>query len=190
MQANLIGSETAKKVRTAGWKSALPTLLPFYLSSYLLPGLAAQAIAQMMSGQKWDSDDDGEIIDDLAWMTLNSTYKGIFAFVPMVGQFANMMIGQFTNQKYDDRLSLSPAVQQLENIGRTAFVGYKAMSGEDLKGYEIKSMLSTLGFMTGLPVGPLGKPVGYIMDVQEGRAEPSGPIDFARGLATGKDSQK
>lgn len=190
MQANLIGSETAKKVRTAGWKSALPTLLPFYLSSYLLPGLAAQAIAQMMSGQKWDSDDDGEIIDDLAWMTLNSTYKGFFAFVPMVGQFANMMIGQFTNQKYDDRLSLSPAVQQLENIGRTAFVGYKAMSGEDLKGYEIKSMLSTLGFMTGLPVGPLGKPVGYIMDVQEGRAEPSGPIDFARGLATGKDSQK
>lgn len=190
MQANLIGSETAKKVRVAGWKSALPTLLPFYLSSYLLPGLAAQAIAQMMSGQKWDSDDDGEIIDDLAWMTLNSTYKGIFAFVPMVGQFANMMIGQFTNQRYDDRLSLSPAVQQLENIGRTAFVGYKAMSGEDLKGYEIKSMLSTLGFMTGLPVGPLGKPVGYIMDIQEGRAEPSGPIDFARGLATGKDSQK
>ncbi len=190
MQANLIGSETAKKVRMTGWKSALPTLIPFYISSYLLPGLAAQAIAQMMSGQKWDSDDDGEIIDDIAWMTLNSTYKGIFAMVPMVGQFANMLIGQFTKEKYDDRLSLSPAMQQLENVGRTAFASYKLMNGDDLKGYEIKSMLSTLGFATGLPLGPIGKPISYVKDIQDGRAEASGAIDLARGLATGKDSQK
>ncbi|XGC82045.1 LPD23 domain-containing protein [Bdellovibrio bacteriovorus] len=186
MQGNLIGTETAKKVRQVGWYQALPTLLPFYLSSYLLPGLAAQAIAQMMSGKNWDSDGDDEIIDDLAWMTLTSTYKGLFALIPMVGQAANMLIGQFTDDRFDDRLSLSPALQAIENVGRTAFVTYKAASGEDLKGNEIKSMLSTLGFTTGLPMGPLGKPIGYMMDVKSGEAEPSGPIDFARGLATGK----
>ena len=190
MQANLLGAETAKKTRALGWKSALPTLLPFYISSYLIPGLVAQTIAQMMSGKSWDADDDGEIIDDVAWMTLTSMYKGLFAMVPMVGQFANMIIGQFTNEKYDDRMSLSPAMQQLENVGRSAFSTYKVLNGEDLKGQEVKSMLTTLGFVTGMPIGPMGKPIGYLKDISEGNAEPTGPIDFARGLTTGRDSQK
>jgi len=43
-----------------------------------------------------------------------------------------------------------------------------------------------LGGITGAPLLPLSKPITYVMDVNEGEADPSGPVDFARGLVTGK----
>jgi len=108
---------------------------------------------------------------------------------PLIGQTANMIIGQFTDERYDDRLSMSPAIAAIENVGKTAFVTYKKASGEELKGHEIRSMMNTLGFVTGIPIGPIGRPVQYLTDVNDGKTRPEGAIDFARGLATGQ-SQK
>lgn len=42
----------------------------------------------------------------------------------------------------------------------------------------------TLG--SGMPVTPLGKLLGYLRDVERGYVKPKGPIDFVRGLITGK----
>jgi hypothetical protein len=46
--------------------------------------------------------------------------------------------------------------------------------------------LSALGLLTGVPVVPLARPLGYLSEVSEGNVEPTGPIDFARGLVTGR----
>ena len=39
---------------------------------------------------------------------------------------------------------------------------------------------------SGLPITTLGKTLGYLRDVQRGYVAPKGPIDFVRGLITGK----
>ena len=39
---------------------------------------------------------------------------------------------------------------------------------------------------TGLPTGGLARPLGYLAEVESGKANPSGPVDFARGVVTGK----
>jgi hypothetical protein len=56
--------------------------------------------------------------------------------------------------------------------------------GSDKK--AIRDTLTLLGLLTGVPVAPLSRPLGYLSDVSEGKAEPTGPVDFARGLVTGK----
>jgi len=38
--------------------------------------------------------------------------------------------------------------------------------------------------MTGLPLQPLAKPLGYMADVHDHKVRVSGPIDYARGLMT------
>jgi hypothetical protein len=188
-QSNLLYTETAKKVRDLGWGNASPKLIPLYLSAFLVPAMVSTLISKGYSGQPFDDEDDG-LMDDIGWLTLTSTYRGLLAMVPLFGQPANMMIGQFTKEKYDDRLSMSPIVQQLENVGRSAYSGYKAVKGEDLKGYEIKNMLSSLGFVTGVPLAPIGKPIGYLTDVKDKKIKPSGPIDYTRGLVTGQGDRK
>ena len=54
----------------------------------------------------------------------------------------------------------------------------------------VKDALMLMGIMSGLPIGPIGKPAGYLMDVESGKADPSGPIDFTRGLITGRPGQQ
>ena len=39
---------------------------------------------------------------------------------------------------------------------------------------------------SGIPVTPLGRTLGYLRDVQRGKVEPKGPLDFIRGAVTGK----
>ena len=50
-------------------------------------------------------------------------------------------------------------------------------------------MLQLMGIMSGLPLGPLGKPIGYQMDVEAGKANPENLVDYTRGLVTGKSGQ-
>jgi hypothetical protein len=87
-------------------------------------------------------------------------------------------------------MSLSPAISVLEGAVGTPVEVYKNIAGDvDNEKKITKDALTLLGVITGLPTGPVGKPVGYLMDVQSGKAEPTGPIDFTRGLMTGKAGQ-
>jgi hypothetical protein len=40
--------------------------------------------------------------------------------------------------------------------------------------------------LTGVPLAPLAKPIGYLSDLAEGNAQPTGAADFARGFVTGR----
>ena len=43
--------------------------------------------------------------------------------------------------------------------------------------------------ITSLPAGALGRPLGYLAGMADGKYEPSGPLDLTRGLITGMRSQ-
>jgi hypothetical protein len=43
--------------------------------------------------------------------------------------------------------------------------------------------------VTGVPVTVLGRPIGYAIEVERGKIEPTSSADYIRGLATGKASE-
>jgi hypothetical protein len=43
---------------------------------------------------------------------------------------------------------------------------------------------------TGVPVAVLGRPLGYAVDVNRGKVNPTSNADYVRGLITGKASEE
>jgi hypothetical protein len=41
--------------------------------------------------------------------------------------------------------------------------------------------------ITGLPLGQMGKPLGYAADIAQGRVNPESAMDVTRGVISGKD---
>jgi hypothetical protein len=78
-------------------------------------------------------------------------------------------------------------VSVLETVIRTPQSVYKAVAEEGSVKKAVRDLLISIGMITGLPLGQLGKPVGYLIDVQEGEAQPESAMDVVRGLMSGRD---
>ena len=50
----------------------------------------------------------------------------------------------------------------------------------------IRDALTLIGLLSGVPVGALARPLRYLVDVADECAEPTGPVDVARGLVVGR----
>jgi hypothetical protein len=77
-------------------------------------------------------------------------------------------------------------VSAIESAVRAPHSVYEAVVHDGRKKTAIRDTLTTIGLLTGLPTAPLGRPLGYLADVAEGRAAPTGPVDAARGLVVGR----
>ncbi len=185
MQANLLGSQFAIAIRDLGLKAGAGRLLYVYTFGFLIPAVLSELIIQAGRGE-WDEDEDGNVLDDLLALFVGAQQRTATAMVPLVGPIINAGIGTFTKVRYDDRISVSPAVTALESAARAPHSVYEAIVNDGRKKTAIRDTLTTIGLLTGLPVAPLGRPLGYLADVQEGEVEPEGPADVARGLVTGR----
>ena len=68
---------------------------------------------------------------------------------------------------------------------------YKAIVDEGSDKRAIQDTLSLIGMVSGYPVAPLARPLGYLADVKEGRAsQPENVIDLTRGLISGRDPNR
>lgn len=190
MLANLNGSELAKISREVGLKKGAGRVFALYLTAFMIPAALSEIIVRLMGGKGLDEDDDG-YLNDLLAVFFGSQAKTATALIPYGGQLLNASLNNFNGNRYDDRLSISPVVSFLETFSGVPAEVYKAMNGEMKSSKKVtKDVLSLVGVASGLPVGPVGKPIGYLMDVSSGKAKPSGPIDAARGLVTGKAGVK
>lgn len=186
MLANLNGSELAKISREVGLKRGAGRAFSLYLTAFMIPAVLSEVLVKAMAGKGLDEDDDG-YLNDLLAVFFGSQAKTAFALVPYGGQALNATLNNFNGNRNDDRLSLSPVVSFIETMTGVPAEVYKTMNGENANNKRVvKDVLTFLGTASSLPIGPLGKPVGYLMDVSEGKARPSGPVDYARGLVTGK----
>ena len=59
------------------------------------------------------------------------------------------------------------------------------MAGQ-IKGKQIRDIFTFVNQTLGIPLTPVGRTAGYLRDVQRGDVTPKGPLDFLRGLITGK----
>lgn len=188
MLGNLNAGESAKVIREVGLKKGAGRLFYIYTMGFMTVAVMGELIVRAMSGKGLDENDDDQYLDDFLKIFFGSQFRLGTAMFPGVGPVINAGVGRFTSQQYDDRLTTSPAWSSIENT----------LSGVTLQGLrqgntnkQIRDTLTALSMFTGVPVAPLAKPITYLNDVSQGKAKPSGPIDFTRGLITGKTgSQK
>jgi hypothetical protein len=190
MQANLLGTEFAREVRERGF-SGSPRMFYVYVTGFMIPAVISEALVQAMSGQLGDDDDDDGYLDNILAIFFGGQARTLFGMIPGLGAFATYGLNLMNDKRYDDRMSTSPALSTLEAMGRTVFqYPYQALFTETEISTKmmVKDVLTTIGMATGLPLGWIGKPVGYLVDVKEGKTEPTGPVDFTRGLISGRHS--
>jgi len=190
MLANLNASELIRIQRDMGLKKGAGKAFYLYLTAFMIPAVLSDVIVRAMSG-KFDEDDDDEYLDDMMTSFFGSQFKTLAATVPYVGQLGVAAYNKYvTKSPADDRLSLSPVISVIESTITSPIDLYKqASEGNDVRKKTVKDTLQMMGVFTGLPTGPIGKPVGYLMDVKSGDARPTGPVDFTRGLVTGRNGK-
>ncbi len=190
MQANSLGTEFTKVGRDMGLKKGAGRALYIYTFGFMIPAVLSELLVQAMSGRGFDDDDDDQYLDDAMAIFFSSQFRTLSAMAPGLGPAVQSGINAWNDKWYDDRISTSPAVSMIESSVKAPFTVYKAATSEGSKSKAIKDTLSLLGLLTGLPVAPLGRPLGYLADVADDRANPEDPLDFARGLITGKPGKK
>jgi hypothetical protein len=147
----------------------------------------SELIIRAMSAEGLDADEDDERADDLLALFFGGQARNLAAFVPFAGPAALAGVNAFNDKWYDDRISTSPAVSVMESSVRAPHSVYTAMTDPDRsKKRAIRDTLTLLGVLSGWPLAPAGRPLGYLADVQAGEAEPEGTADLVRGLVTGR----
>ena len=193
MLANLNASEYRKLFRELGWgafgRKGAGRLAMLYVLGFGAPTLIADAIAKSFAG-KWDDEEGDGYSDDLAAWFFAANAKGAVSLLPGVGPAVNAVIrGVSSSSPYDDRMSLAPSITALEaatfGVAKTA----ENVAQGKLSGRNVRDVLTLLTLLTGVPVSALGKPIGYAMDANAGKFEPTGPVDYGRGMLTGIASE-
>lgn len=187
MQANILTTEFKNAVRQSGLRHGYGRLVYTYIFGFAIPAVVAEAIVQAFQPAD-DGDDDESYVVEAVDALIMPQVRTALAMVPGVGMLATTALNRFDDKWYNDRLTISPVV----SVGDKAFGGAKALLtgelfDEDVKKSEVKDFMTLMAVMSGLPpIAAASKPVGYLMDVERGEAEPENPVDFARGLVTGR----
>lgn len=189
MQANLMGTEFVKVARDMGLKNGAGRGLYVLFLGFLAPAVVSELIVQAARGGPEDEDDDGYLDDWLAALFVYAPMRNATAMVPGVGQGINAVVNATNGKPYDDRLATSPAISMLETAARAPYSAYRAVVEEGSGQKAVRDVATLISLSIGLPASAVSRPVGYLAGVEEGRIEPSGPVDMTRGLITGSRGQ-
>jgi hypothetical protein len=184
MLLNLTTTETGIAMRSdRGLAARVARIGSVWTLGLLLSSAVSNGILNALSGN-WDDDDDDTHLDEIFNLFLGSSVKTAFSMFPIAGQFATAAFGAvYTDQSYDDDIRISPTAGMIGS-------GIKDLAGHSSRKQEVKDFLSILGLITNLPLGALGKPIGYLMDVQDEKTAPENALDVARGLVTGRGAPR
>ena len=188
MTANLNADEFVMLFRDLGWRGNKGKLMMIYILGIAAPALVSDAISRSL-GQGWDDDDDG-YLDDVADWFFGSQARYVTAFIPFGSAAYTALTTAFNDKPYDDRITSSPSITSLEasTVGVGKAIINIADDDKELTGRNVRDVLTLITNATGVPVSVLGRPIGYQVDVERGKIEPTDPIDYMRGLITGVPS--
>ncbi len=160
-----------------------------YLYTVIMPAVIAGIIMRGLGGRLDDEDDDGYILDDMAKAAIGDIANYTAGLVPIAGQIVLIPINQFNDKPWDDDIVSSPGIEALQDSLRSVVkipVTLFQDGPSGIKGKQIRDVSTMINQFTGIPVTPIGRTLGYLRDVQRGDVTPKGPLDFLRGLITGK----
>lgn len=188
MMANTNATAVKQIADEVGLKKGAGKVLYVAIAGLLAPIWVAEAIAQAFRGGPEDEDKDGWLDDWLMAVFGMGTLRGLTAQVPIVGQAAQLVINRFNDNPADDKFSLSPAVSLIESTVSAPSSVYKAIVEDGNKQKAVRDVAAAATMITGLPIYGVARPIGYLAGMAGGTIEPTGPVDLARGLATGTAS--
>ncbi len=186
MQANVMGTEFGTLAQELGVKKGMGRAFYVTVMGLLIPAWVAEAIVIGMRGGTGDGDD--EYLDEWMGWFFGAPVRNVTAMLPGVGQTINLVAGGFTDSRYDDRMSLSPAISVIEAAAKTPAAVYDLAVNDGRAKPAIKDTLTLINLYTGVPVMLVGRPLGYAADVAEGSVTPANDADFIRGLIAGSSS--
>lgn len=186
MLANLNATEYVKVIRDMGFRGNKGKLVYIYMMGFMLPAVVADAIVRTLGGGWEDEDEDGYLDTFMDWFFGSQIRQGV-AFVPFGTTAYTLATTAFDDKPYNDRMTTSPSVASLE--AATVGVGKAAIAvvdeEKDVTGKNVRDVLTLLSLATGIPFSVLGRPAGYLVDVQRGEVEPTSTYDMIRGTITG-----
>jgi hypothetical protein len=172
-----------------GIKKGAGRLIFITAMAYSIPAVLSEIIAQSLRG--FDAGDDDEWgFDDAMKLFFNAHWRYGTAMIPFIGQAANAALNKWNDKPYDDKLSVSPAISTIEATLFAPHSVYKALMDDGSWAKGTKDTLTAIGMLTGMPLGQIGKSVGYMMDVEQGRVNPQSTMDQVRGVISGRDVNK
>jgi len=192
--ANLNHNQYKKIVNDIGFTNKgarSEQLFYMYLYSIMMPAILAGVISRSFSGNLFvDENDNESILDDMALTVLGDIIDYKKAFVPVIGNALLIPINQFDNKPWNDSIVSSPSIELLtRGVQKTARIPFRIQQGEGITGRDIRDISALVTIISGIPVTPIGKTSGYLLDVSQGEVNPENAIDLIRGAVTGKASQ-
>jgi hypothetical protein len=188
MLANTNATALKQIAQEQGLKKGAGKAFGVLMLGLMIPIWVAEAIALAFKGGPDDEDDDGYLDDWLAQVFGFGTIKGVLSGIPFVGALGQSVVNRFNDQPADDKFSLSPTVSVLESAAGAPASVYKAIVDDASAQKAVRDVAALITVTTGLPAMTLARPVGYAAGVAQGKIEPTGPVDAARGLVTGTAS--
>lgn len=187
-QANFLGVELANTFSELGLRKGAGRAAYILMVGFLAQAVVAEAIVQAFKGGPGDDDHDGELWDDWLASLGIGTFKMGASMVPGVGNLATAIYNFGNDKPYDDRISTSPAISMIESMVRAPFSVYQAIVNDGNTKKAIRDAATFISMTVGVPANAAARPIGYLADVNEGKVQPTGPVDAVRGAITGTAS--
>lgn len=169
-----------------------------------IPSVVAKLIEAVVFGDP-DTGDDGEFgMDDMLRMLASESFKNAVAMAPIAGQFINTAGASLAKDQkggavsdvarfiwgtdpYVGRIMTAPAYGLIEGSGKAIQQTVEILNDEEVNARSYtRNMLDLLSVVTGLPLGFLKKPLGYMAGVEAGDIQPADAGEFVQGVLSGK----
>tara|TARA_B100000212_G_scaffold5900_1_gene4420 strand:- start:1987 stop:10092 length:8106 start_codon:yes stop_codon:yes gene_type:complete len=191
-QANLNATRYKKTVKELGFKNSRFSGQIFYafLFGSFLPAIVSEGIQEAFSGGLVDEDEDG-YLDDILEFIFFSNARYTSAFIPTGSTFLMLPFNAFDDKPYNDRITISPSISLINSTmqGTARFFINLADPNKEVKGNEVRSVITLMGLIGQIPTYPFAKAIGLLHDYKNGRWIPRGPIDLIRGLVSGQKGE-
>lgn len=160
-----------------------------YAIGIFLPLVGAEAIDMLVDGDPVDDDEDGAVWDDLVARALRAHLSAITGAVPVYGDAVNVGLATlFDPKSWSARMPEPPLFGAI----RQGLVAIR--QGRLDEGRAIRSVLSMMAAVSGVPVNRLLGPAVSGYELLSGQADPAGQfgpfVEIPRALLTGRTNRQ
>jgi hypothetical protein len=193
--ANLNADEYTKILRDAGIRKGAGRLVKAHFLCFMAPAIIFEAVVRAVGGRYGEDEDESWIEQMLATFfgSYVNTAPGMLPFGTQVSSLAGIVVAKAQGERAPfgrESMAVSPVIETIgSGTAGTADAIHRLMTDEELKGKNIKDSMTLMSLITGIPLTPIGRALGYETDVERGEIEPKNEVDYVRGLLTGSTGE-
>jgi len=156
------------------------------LKAVALGAVAPAIVGALLRKAVKGSDPEKELPEEALEVLVMEPIRFGAAMIPGGGTAFRFIQGKFNDKIYDDRLSISP----LQGMFEASQGIVNIFSKDEIRGRDMRDSLNFFGTVSGLPLGTAGKPVGFMIDLEQGKQRAENPVDVTRGIVTGRSGKR